>query len=115
MVTRPTTSHPATYWMTGNTLRVDGGENIVGWNHERRAAVPRTARSDAGHPARPDVRDLGRRCTLEAGRRPLLGRRSPVAPVALGGTLLPVASRSLPGGGPAGVRAGRRADVPGDL
>ena len=30
MVTRPTTSHPATYWMTGNTLRVHGGENIVG-------------------------------------------------------------------------------------
>jgi len=23
-------SHPATYWMTGNTLHVDGGENIVG-------------------------------------------------------------------------------------
>ena len=23
-------SHPATYWMTGNTLRVDGGESIVG-------------------------------------------------------------------------------------
>jgi len=23
-------SHPATYWMTGNTIRVDGGENIVG-------------------------------------------------------------------------------------
>jgi len=22
--------HPATYWMTGNTLRVDGGENVVG-------------------------------------------------------------------------------------
>src|SRR5437763_4399056 len=22
--------HPATYWMTGNTLHVDGGENIVG-------------------------------------------------------------------------------------
>jgi enoyl-[acyl-carrier protein] reductase III len=22
--------HPATYWMTGNTLRVDGGESIVG-------------------------------------------------------------------------------------
>jgi enoyl-[acyl-carrier-protein] reductase (NADH) len=22
--------HPATYWMTGNTLQVDGGENIVG-------------------------------------------------------------------------------------
>jgi enoyl-[acyl-carrier-protein] reductase (NADH) len=22
--------HPATYWMTGNTLNVDGGENIVG-------------------------------------------------------------------------------------
>jgi enoyl-[acyl-carrier-protein] reductase (NADH) len=22
--------HPATYWLTGNTLRVDGGENIVG-------------------------------------------------------------------------------------
>jgi NAD(P)-dependent dehydrogenase (short-subunit alcohol dehydrogenase family) len=21
---------PATYWMTGNTLHVDGGENIVG-------------------------------------------------------------------------------------
>lgn len=23
-------SHPATYWLTGNTLQVDGGENIVG-------------------------------------------------------------------------------------
>jgi enoyl-[acyl-carrier-protein] reductase (NADH) len=23
-------SHPATYWLTGNTLHVDGGENIVG-------------------------------------------------------------------------------------
>ena len=23
-------SHPATYWMTGNTLHVDGGESIVG-------------------------------------------------------------------------------------
>ena len=23
-------SHPATYWMTGNTIHVDGGENIVG-------------------------------------------------------------------------------------
>ena len=23
-------SHPATYWITGNTLHVDGGENIVG-------------------------------------------------------------------------------------
>jgi enoyl-[acyl-carrier protein] reductase III len=23
-------SHPATYWMTGNTIQVDGGENIVG-------------------------------------------------------------------------------------
>ena len=22
--------HPATYWLTGNTLQVDGGENIVG-------------------------------------------------------------------------------------
>ena len=22
--------HPATYWLTGNTLHVDGGENIVG-------------------------------------------------------------------------------------
>ena len=22
--------HPATYWMTGNILRVDGGESIVG-------------------------------------------------------------------------------------
>src|ERR1051326_5444678 len=22
--------HPATYWLTGNTLNVDGGENIVG-------------------------------------------------------------------------------------
>jgi len=22
--------HPATYWMTGNALRVDGGESIVG-------------------------------------------------------------------------------------
>ena len=22
--------HPATYWMTGNTMHVDGGENIVG-------------------------------------------------------------------------------------
>jgi enoyl-[acyl-carrier-protein] reductase (NADH) len=22
--------HPATYWMTGNTIHVDGGENIVG-------------------------------------------------------------------------------------
>jgi enoyl-[acyl-carrier protein] reductase III len=22
--------HPATYWMTGNTLHVDGGENVVG-------------------------------------------------------------------------------------
>jgi enoyl-[acyl-carrier protein] reductase III len=22
--------HPATYWRTGNTLHVDGGENIVG-------------------------------------------------------------------------------------
>ncbi len=22
--------HPATYWMTGNTLHVDGGENMVG-------------------------------------------------------------------------------------
>ncbi len=22
--------HPATTWLTGNTLRVDGGENIVG-------------------------------------------------------------------------------------
>jgi len=22
--------HPATYWMTGNTLHVDGGESIVG-------------------------------------------------------------------------------------
>jgi enoyl-[acyl-carrier protein] reductase III len=22
--------HPATYWMTGNTLNVDGGENVVG-------------------------------------------------------------------------------------
>jgi len=22
--------HPATYWLTGNTLRVDGGESIVG-------------------------------------------------------------------------------------
>ena len=22
-------SHPATYWMTGNTLHVDGGENTV--------------------------------------------------------------------------------------
>jgi hypothetical protein len=21
--------HPATYWMTGNTLHVDGGENVV--------------------------------------------------------------------------------------
>jgi enoyl-[acyl-carrier protein] reductase III len=23
-------AHPATYWLTGNTLQVDGGENIVG-------------------------------------------------------------------------------------
>jgi enoyl-[acyl-carrier protein] reductase III len=22
--------HPATYWMTGNTVHVDGGENVVG-------------------------------------------------------------------------------------
>ena len=22
--------HPATYWLTGNTLHVDGGENVVG-------------------------------------------------------------------------------------
>jgi NAD(P)-dependent dehydrogenase (short-subunit alcohol dehydrogenase family) len=22
--------HPATYWITGNTIHVDGGENIVG-------------------------------------------------------------------------------------
>jgi enoyl-[acyl-carrier protein] reductase III len=22
--------HPATYWLTGNVLHVDGGENIVG-------------------------------------------------------------------------------------
>jgi hypothetical protein len=22
--------HPATYWMTGNTLHVDGGENVIG-------------------------------------------------------------------------------------
>jgi enoyl-[acyl-carrier protein] reductase III len=22
--------HPATYWMTGNTLQVDGGESLVG-------------------------------------------------------------------------------------
>ena len=22
--------HPATYWLTGNTLQVDGGESIVG-------------------------------------------------------------------------------------
>jgi len=22
--------HPATYWMTGNTLHVDDGENVVG-------------------------------------------------------------------------------------
>jgi NAD(P)-dependent dehydrogenase (short-subunit alcohol dehydrogenase family) len=22
--------HPATYWLTGNTLRVDGGESVVG-------------------------------------------------------------------------------------
>jgi enoyl-[acyl-carrier protein] reductase III len=22
--------HPATYWMTGNTIHVDGGENVVG-------------------------------------------------------------------------------------
>jgi NAD(P)-dependent dehydrogenase (short-subunit alcohol dehydrogenase family) len=22
--------HPATYWLTGNTLHVDGGENLVG-------------------------------------------------------------------------------------
>lgn len=22
--------HPATYWLTGNTIHVDGGENIVG-------------------------------------------------------------------------------------
>ena len=22
--------HPATYWLTGNVLHVDGGENVVG-------------------------------------------------------------------------------------